>query len=500
MKIFLANPPCRIKINEHEERFFVRAGSRWPFSVIKKKTESADYIPFPFYLGYTAALLEKNGHQIIVDDGVAINETEEEFLEKVIQNNPDLILFETSTPTINDDLLLIKKIKKALHDVTICLAGTHATTFYKEILKNEQVDFIFLSEYELNFSKFADALGDKKGLTKIEGMAFRQDKEIIIKEPRLIDPLDQLPIPARHLFPNNAKPDPTIYWDGFCQYKPAIQMHASRGCPFRCNFCLWNQVMYRNQKYRVFSPKRVVDEMEKVVKEYKAREIYFDDDTFTANKKQVLSICKEIKRRELRVNWSVMGDAMVTDKEMVEVMADAGCIGIKFGVESGNREILKHIEKPINFEKLKEFTDWCAKKRIKTHATFTFGLSGETVETMNQTLALAKSLDVDSVQFSITTPFPGTRYFEEVKKENLLLAKNWKDFDGASQSVVKFKNLPSEVVKNYWRGASGRWLRCKIFKASWVIRQFYNLKRMIEGQGLTVIWTKTSRLINLLFS
>ena len=504
MKIFLANPPCRIQINEGEERYFVRAGSRWPFSVIKKINQSPDYIPFPFYLAYTAAILEKNGHQVIVDDGVATNQSESEFLEKVFETKPQIILFETSTPTINYDLELVRKIKNRLDEVVICLAGTHATSFYKEILKNtDDIDYILLAEYELSFSRLVDALEKKWSMGKIEeieGIAFKKEKKVFWSEPKLIDPLDQLPVPARRLFPNNTNPDPTIYWDGFCQYKPAIQMHASRGCPFRCNFCLWNQVMYRNSKYRFFSAKRVVDEMEEVARKYKAREIYFDDDTFTANKKQVLSICEEIKERKLKINWSVMGDAMVTDKEMVEAMADAGCIGIKFGVESGSREILKHIEKPVNFKKLKEFTNWCAKKRIKTHATFTFGLSGETGKTMEETLNLAKSLDVDSVQFSITTPFPGTRYFEEVKKEKLLLAENWNDFDGASQSVVKFKNLSSEVVKNYWQGASGKWLRYKFFKASWAIRQFYFLRRMIKGQGLTVIWTKTSRLINLLFS
>ena len=85
MKIFLANPPCRIQINEGEERYFVRAGSRWPFSVIKKINQSPDYIPFPFYLAYTAAILEKNGHQVIVDDGVATNQSESEFLEKVFE-------------------------------------------------------------------------------------------------------------------------------------------------------------------------------------------------------------------------------------------------------------------------------------------------------------------------------------------------------------------------------------------------------------------------------
>ncbi len=477
----------------------MRAGSRWPFSTVKKRKQPPEYIPFPFYLAYTAALLEKEGHEVIVDDGVATNQTEKEFLDNVLKSSLKVILFETSTPTINYDLRLVKRIKKLLPDTVVCLAGTHATTFFKEILiESKGVDFVFLGEYEINFSKLVNALDKKWNLEKIKGIAFKKDGKIFFSEPELVEPLDQLPFPSRHLFPNNKNPDPTIYWDGFCQNKPAIQMHASRGCPFRCNFCLWNQVMYRNGKYRFFSAKRVADEMEEVIKKYKAREIYFDDDTFTANKKQVIEVCREIKKRKLKVSWSVMGDAMVTDREMIEAMADAGCIGMKFGVESGNLKILRHIEKPVNFEKLREFTNWCAKRRIKTHATFTFGLSGETGETMRETMELAKSLDVDSVQFSITTPFPGTRYYEEVKRKKMLKAKKWADFDGSSASIVKFGKLSSKEVVEFYKSASRRWLIHKLTKPRWVQRQFKNLNRLRKGQGSGVIFEKTFRVIGLL--
>ncbi|MBU2577745.1 radical SAM protein [Patescibacteria group bacterium] len=499
MRIFLANPPCRIKIDSKKERFFVRAGSRWPFSTVKKPENLPEYIPFPFYLAYTAALLEKEGYEVIVDDGVATNQTEKEFLDNVLKTSPQVILFETSTPTINYDLKLVKRIKKLLPDIVVCLAGTHATTFFKEILKeSKEVDFVFLGEYEINFTKFAVALKKDKDFEINDGIAFKKDGKIFFSEPKLIDPLDRLPFPARHLFPNNQNPNPAVYWDGFCQNKPSIQMHASRGCPFRCNFCLWNQVMYRNGKYRYFLAKRVVDEMEEVVKKYRAKEIYFDDDTFTANKKQVLDICREIKQRGLKISWSVMGDAMVTDKEMVEAMADAGCIGMKFGVESGNQKILKHIEKPVNFEKLLEFTDWCAKRRIKTHATFTFGLSGETKETVKETMDLAKKLDVDSVQFSITTPFPGTRYYEEVKRKKGLQAKKWADFDGSSTSIVRFEKLPTKEVVIFYKNASRRWLLHKLTQPFWVKRQISNLNRLRKGQGIKIIFKKTLRVFELL--
>ncbi len=495
MKILLANPPAQIKLRNGKERYFVRAGSRWPFSVEKKREQSLDYLPFPFYLAYAAALLEKKGFGVEVLDSIALNQTETQFLKAVKRIKPDLILFETSTPTIDLDYTLVKKIKKLDKKILVCLAGPHVSVFPKETFKKcPSVDFVFQREYEFALSSLCLKLKKGKSYAQTPGLVFKKGKQIKINPPQLIKDINRLPFPARHLFPTPEISDPTLYWDGFCQYKPAIQMHATRGCPFRCNFCMWNQVMYQNGPYRMFSPKRIVEEMKKVQEKYGVREIYFDDDTFTANKKHVLDLCQEIKKRKLKIHWSVMGDAMVTDEAMVEAMYQAGCIGMKFGVESGNQEILRRIAKPVDFAKLKKFTDWCAKRKIKTHATFTFGLSGETRETMEDTFNLAKELDVDTVQFSITTPFPGTRFYEEVKRKKLLKAKRWEDYDGAKESVVKYENLTNREVADYCRTASGRWLKAKLIQPAWVLRQFFNLRRLIEGQGIGVILKRLKRM------
>lgn len=500
MKIFLANPSYRIDIGGGKERYFVRAGSRWPFSTVKKINNKPEYIPFPFFLAYTAAILQKKGHTVIIDDGVAVNETEDQLLENITKERPQVLFFESTTPTIDYDIKLAEKIKKISSKIIICLAGTHVSVFPEQILtQNPVFDFLFLAEYEINFSEFIDCLSQKINFDKVGGMAFKKNNKVVINKVKAIENLDVLPFPARHLFPLNNKSNPSVYWDGFCQYQPSMQMQASRGCPFKCNFCLWNQVLYQNGKYRMFSPERIVDEMEEVFKKYGAREIYFDDDTFTADKKQVLAICDEINNRGIRVNWSVMGDAMVSDEEMVVAMAEAGCIGIKIGVESGSQEILRKIGKPINFGKVKKFCRWCSENKIKTHATFTFGLSGETKQTMKQTLDFAKSLDVDSVQFSLTTPFPGTRYFDQLKKENRLTSQNWKDFDGSSSSVVMFENISPDYLVEFCLKASGRWLISKIKDPSWLKRQIYNLIRQAKGQGLFFVVKRFKRGLDLIF-
>ncbi len=499
MNILLVNPPCRVGINENEEFAFVRAGSRWPFSTRKKKDERLSYVPFPFFMSYAAALLKKNGFSISVIDAVPLNLTEEEFISEACKRSPDLVMIETSTPTVQSDIDIAQKLKSK-SQAKIALAGPHVSVMPKQILEQvNHIDFVLIGEYELTLLNLAMSIKNGASLGSIAGLAFRNGSQVLVNNAKsIIEPLDLLPFPARHLFPIDTCEDQDVYWDGFCQYKPAIQINSSRGCPFSCSFCLWTQTMYPPHKVRTFSAKRVVDEMEYLIGKYGAKEIYFDDDTFTARKEHVTSICKELKDRDVAVYWSCMGDAMITDETMIETMADAGCIGMKFGVESGNPEILKRVGKPVNLEKVKKVAGWCAERGVKTHATFTFGLPGENRETMEQTLEYAKSLDVDSVQFSITTPFPGTRYFDELERNGLLLTKDWRKFDGNCGTVVRYENLSTEEVEDFYICASGRWLRYKLKSPKWVVRQAYNLWRLMEGQGISALGGRIKRAMELL--
>jgi len=285
------------------------------------------------------------------------------------------------------------------------------------------------------------------------------------------------------LFPCNEEPDLSIYGDGICTYKPAVTLHSSRGCPFRCDFCLWNQVMYDNHKYRMFSPKRVVDEMEYVIKNYGAKEIYFDDDDFTINKKHVLDICKGIKERRQNIKWSCMGDALCTDEEMIKAIADAGCIFMKFGVESGNKKILRNIEKPLKPEKAIEISKLCRKYGIRTHATFSFGLDGDTVETMTDTLKLANKIKFDSAQASITTPFPGTRYYIKLIERGELKQVDWNKFDGTRSCTFNTTNLTAEEIEGFRKKAIKSMIFHKIIDPIWIVRYIKRNFILLKNQG-----------------
>jgi radical SAM superfamily enzyme YgiQ (UPF0313 family) len=486
MKILLVNPPYKIDLGNGRERYYVRAGSRWPFSMVKRKTQKPDsYMPFPFYLAYAAALLEREGFEVEVIDGVALDIELPAFLDLVEKSKPEIIVCETATSTIGYDAQVAATMKERTA-ARIVFTGPHATARPEEVLGDyPQVDYLIRGEYEFRLLKLIRRLQEKRTLENLNGVGFRKNDSFFINDyVGLISNLDDLPMPAWHLFPARDRNDLSVYWDNMCQIKPTAQLHASRGCPFHCNFCLWNQVMYREGKYRVFSAKRVVDEIEFLQKNYRVRSVYFDDDTFTVSKKHVFSIGEEMEKRGVRIKWSCMGDAMAASEDMLHRMAETGCIGMKFGVESGDPEVLKGIGKPLDLDKVRKVARLCAKLGIRSHATFTFGLLGETRQSLRKTLEFAKSLDVDTLQFSITTPFPGTRYFEQVQSKGLLRSTEWQDYDGLGQCVVEFENLSYEEVEEFCEAFAGRWLRHKVKQVRWVMRQTRYLGRVLYGQGL----------------
>jgi len=515
MKVLLANAPTRVAVGGSgggRELFYVKAGSRWPFSVEKRPTEACRYVPFPFSLAYLAALLERESIPVDVLDAVALNLPEDEFVARCVAAAPTLIVMEATTPTIAHDLALSARLKAATN-ATIALTGAHTTVFPNEtLLSTSSVDWILTGEYELNALEAirAEAEGGSgkdarlaavRGLVRAVGSAGDGARTILEGEPGLpIKDLDALPFPARHLFPTREAPSMWPYWDGFCQRRPAVQMHASRGCPFKCTFCLWISVIYNQGPYRTFSAKRIVDEMEEIVRTTGAREIYFDDDIFTVKEEHVVALSEEILRRDLKVAWSVMGDAMAVTERAIDAMARAGCIGMKFGVESADADVLKKLKKPINIEKVRKIVGWCSSRGIKTHATITFGLEADTPETMQKTLDFCCSLPADSIQFSTTTPFPGTEHYRNAKAAGQIDVGDWSRFDGARSSVLTYASMSSEFVEEFTMRAPSVWLRARLKDPAWVARQAKYFARVARDQGVPGVLRRAERGTRLLFN
>jgi len=500
MKILIANPAYRIDLGNGYERYFFCAGSRCPWSLIKPKKSLPRYSMFPFFMGHSAALLEQEGYEVEVIDAVPLNLSLEDFIYQAIIAKPDVILFEPATTSFNWTLQIAETLKQKTK-AKIILAGSHVSVFAKETLdKYSFIDYVLLGEYEYSLLGLVQMFNNLKNISELDGIAYRIESfGIRIVEKINYADLNLLPMPARQLFPSKNQNGMHYYHDGFCQNRPAVQMHSSRGCPFNCNFCLWTQTLYKPGTYRMLSAVKIVDEMLIVKEKFNANEVYFDDDTFTGNKNHVLQICDEIIKRKLKIPWSVMGDAMITDQEMLKKMKEAGCIGIKFGLESGVPEILNHINKPLKLSKLQQVINICKSLRLKTHVSISFGHLGETEDTIKQTLDYVIKLDSDSIQFSLATPYPGTRFYDEVIDQNLLKATEWNEFDPTHNPIVNLPGISLEKLKKTESQAHGYWLRKKIIKPKWVIRQMYFLFYILKRQGVSGLISRIKRAIDIAF-
>lgn len=489
MKVLLANPPYIVAAPNDCERYYIRSGSRWPYSMLRRKGEKSilRYHVFPFFLAYAAALLKKAGHQVSVVDGVTLDLSHDEFLARVKSKAPDVYVFEPMNVALDHDLQTVRRLRESLPQLCTIAVGPLIAGLADQVLAPDSpIPYVIQGEYELALRDLVASLAAGRRDHTLAGLAFREGDRIIKNGfTPLIDPLDLLAPPARELFPDDEQPSTEWYMDQLSQYHPVVQMHASRRCPYHCYFCLWNQVFYRRGKYRMHSPLRVVDEMEQAVRDWGAHEIYFDDDDFTISKKQVQAICDELIRRRLNVKWSCQGDAINLDEETLRKMAQAGCIGLKFGVESADERVMSRIKKPVQLEKVRALCDFCARNGIRTHGTFSFGLLNETRESMAKTLAFACSLDMDSAQFSIATPYPGTEFFEQAASHlDVHNPELWTQLDGGSQSLIDYEGLPKEEISRFYATAMTTWLRHRIRSPRWAWRQLVFLYRKWRIEGI----------------
>lgn len=412
-------------------------------------------MPFPFFMAYAASVLERARKQVEVVDACAECLTNEACLDRIAEAAPDLVVFETATPAIDGDLAFASCIKRRHPSALIAFCGPHALMLDVQFLeRHEQVDAVFRGEYEMILLDLVLSLENGDDQSQIKGLIFRtSDRKVVDNGPRpLLRSVDSLPWPARHLFPMER------YRDRIGSIPlPSLQILASRGCPYLCVFCVWPQVMYGGNRYRPRNPLDVVDELQYCLKKWPFKSFYFDDDTFNIGKNRIIRLSREIKARKISLPWSAMARADHVDGEVLKEMKAAGLVSIKYGMESGVQEIVDSTGKRLKIEQVEQAVEISKGLGIEVHLTFTLGLPGETKETISQTIRKAIELDPFSVQFSIATPFPGTRYYNDLKHRNQIVSNNWEDFSGSTGAVHRTDQLTANDLNEALQEACAAW-------------------------------------------
>lgn len=413
MKVLFSNPPWWEKKEggflKRRWRAGVRAGSRWPSTQrVHSKPDDfwfGDYLPYPMFMGYATTYARKNFcADVKFRDSIALRESYKSYLRHLIAEQYDYIFFEIATPSWGHDRLLIRKIHDQFPKTKIIVAGPIAATRSEEILARYPVHACIRGEYE------------KASVRILKGESGLIDFDLLTPEEMNAAP-----------FPYFDDEYMLRYWD--CtpvgQKSPHAQVWSSRGCPFKCIFCVWPATMTGNdydgtkaRTVRYYTPEYMESFIKELLGRFDFKCIYFDDDTFNLNDSHVIKMC-EIMRR-IGIPWSAMCRPDTIKLETWRIMKESGCFGVKIGFESGSQFVIdKIINKHLNIEQAKEVVYELKRIGMTVHGTFTYGLPGETKEQMLETRRLIASLPFDSYQESGCAVIDGTPLHTLIEKGSL---------------------------------------------------------------------------------
>jgi anaerobic magnesium-protoporphyrin IX monomethyl ester cyclase len=414
-----------------------------------------DFVLPPLGLAYMAAFLSESDYEVsIVDLNVA------EDKQSIPDDNWDLVGITLDTSRYYKGMDYARMLKS--RGVRVVVGGPHASFMAEEILGSGAADYVVRGEGEHAMLELAEALSQGDNLEQIKGLSYRLDNEVIHNADRTYsDDLDTLPFPARNLL-NMDK-----YRTSKFGTRSITSILTSRGCPYQCSFCASSKLA--GTFWRARSVESIIEEIQFVKDTYGYRAFAFVDDNFTLNPQRVIDLCEEIGKRGLDIHWWCFSrvDTIVKNPEMVSLMYEAGCRSTYIGIESRNQDTLDSYNKKISADIAREAIAILKDNKIEMTASFIIGALNEDKEMVEDTLRFAKSLNPNTVSFTILTPYPGTDLFEQVKDR--IITFDWRKYDGI-HSVIRLKHFkPMQLQFTLLR-----------FYISFYLRSFASIKDFLK--------------------
>ncbi|MDA3787658.1 MAG: radical SAM protein [Desulfobacula sp.] len=395
----------------------------------------------PLGLTYIAAVCENAGAQVVILDYIVRGYSPEKLKKELIEFGPDIVGTNSVTMNFKQAADILRVVQQTDPDIIILMGGPHVSFDSENTLERyPHIDIIVKGEGEATVTELLDVIRDREKWHGVCGIAFKDGDRIVTTAPRpLIQDLDVLPRPARHLLP-------------MARYQALgypVSIITSRGCPNQCIFCLGRRMVGHKVRFR--SVGKIVDEIADLV----SRGTYYiniADDLFTSDKGRVKQLCDEIIKRNLDVAWSAFSRVNTIDAETLTWMKRAGCHSVSFGIESGNPDMLRRVKKGITIAQARKASKACREAGVRGHASFMVGLPGETQETLADTLRLQNELEIESV-YHFLSPFPGTTVRENIADYDLeILTHDWDQYN-ANQSIVRTKGLSPEGMDAFVHAA-----------------------------------------------
>jgi anaerobic magnesium-protoporphyrin IX monomethyl ester cyclase len=420
-------------------------------------------------------------YSIHIVDAIAERMSWQEFERILREKAPKYYITQCTAPTLTNDMYGVM-LAKSMGARTIAF-GTHVTPMPVETMRDfPPLDFILRGEPELTFRELIDVLENRQlerpewvqsmieqadlmwqqtplhepgtplqamDFSRIRGLVWRHGGKVDVNWDRpFIPDLDTLPLPLHHLLPLDKYRMPLMKG-------PFSFIVTSRGCPAGCKYCI-KHVSYQ-YTVRLHSPERIMKELWQL-HDLGIHNIHMYADLFTVNREQVIGLCQRIIEEKLPIRWTCNSRVDYVDEEMLQWMGRAGCWMISWGIESGNEQILKRAAKGADPKKAKRALGWAKRAGIKNWGYFIIGLPGETVETIRETIDLAKSLPLDIALFHIAAPYPGTPFFFDVVENGWFReGTRWEEVDMDKGTVLQYENLSAEDLMYWQRRAFREW-------------------------------------------
>lgn len=418
----------------------IHSPSRWTNST--KDLNIFTY--YPWQLAYCSSMLKRDtDHDVRFFDGCLDKLDHQAFVDKISEFGPDYLIMDCATRTIEADSRFAREVKR-LFGTKLIFCGPHPTTFPEEV--SQYADYVVLREYEL---VVRDILQGKD----------RNDILGLYPNTNLRPPLDVNDLP----FPEDddvSRLDYGMPGEPSSEYLE-IQAYASRGCPLSCTFCVCGNISYTHPNWRPRNPENVVLELQTLKAKYPQLEgIFFDEEVHNGSKKYILELTKAIRENGLDdLKYDVMCGQWPMDEEVLDAMKSAGYYMVRLGIETAGEPAAQGMQlmKKFNPARLKQLMTHGTNIGLKFYGTFTFGGEGSTDDCDKKTIDMIHDfLENDLLwrfQLSISTPQPGTPFFNRMKAQGYLHDLDWKHFDGGNHCVVDRPDYPPEQVMKNFRAA-----------------------------------------------
>ncbi len=417
----------------------------------------------PLGLAYLSSIARENGHDVRILDALVMDYTFKDVENEIKNYSPDLVGITATTSMIPDSYEVARIAKNISKDTKVVIGGPHVTFVPEDTLReSENIDYVVRGEGEIVFSNLLKNMEGKMELKDIRGLSFRKNGFVVNNPPeQLIKNVDTIPYPALDLLPMEKYQ---------IDNKEFGTIMTSRGCPYNCIFC--SSSLQFGKQWRGHSVDRVIDELKILRNRYNKKEIEFLDDTFTLNMKRAIELTKKMKEENLDISWSASARVNLFNDEIARSMKNAGAHTVYFGIESGVQKTLDFIGKGITLELARLSVRKANRAGLNTLGSFIIGFPEDTKKDVRNTIKFSKKVGVTVAQFTIATPYPGTRLWDYVVDKGLLLTREWRKFTTLSP-VIKLKNFTSDSIM--------KWLSRAYI--SFYIRPTYLLRDIVKNHG-----------------